>query len=101
MAEGAEMKNRMTDLNDHLFMQLERLANEDLTAEQISSEVDRADAMVKVADKIVDNARLTLQACELVAKHGDRFMKHLPMIGGPDAPAPVLDFKKKVEGGGQ
>lgn len=93
------MKNRLSDLNDHLFMQLERLADESLTTEQIGAEVDRADAIVKVADKIVDNARLNLQACELVAKHGDRFMKHLPMITPPSEPAPVLDFKKKVEGG--
>lgn len=93
------MKNRLSDLNDHLFAQLERLANEELTAEQVGTEVDRADAIVKVADKIVDNARLTLQACELVAKHGDRFLKHLPMIGETTTPTPVLDFKKKVEGG--
>lgn len=93
------MKNRLSDLNDHLFTQLERLASDQLSAEQIGSEVDRADAIVKVADKIVDNARLTLQACELVAKHGDRFMKHLPMIGDASSPAPVLDFTKKVEGG--
>ncbi|WP_210212733.1 hypothetical protein [Mesorhizobium sp. M7A.F.Ca.ET.027.03.2.1] len=77
-------------------MQLERLDDATLTTEQIASEVARTEAIVKVADKIVDNARLNLQACELVAKHGDRFMKHLPMIGAPDAPA--LDFKKKVEG---
>lgn len=77
------MKNRLTDLNDHLFMQLERLANEEMTPEQITAEVQRTAAIVDVADKIVDNARLTLSACDLVAKHGDRFMKHLPMIGGP------------------
>jgi ribosomal protein L17 len=81
------MKNRLSDLNNHLFAQLERLAEETLTAEQIESEVKRAAAIVQVADKIVDNAKLTLQACDLVAKHGDRFIKHLPMIGGPDAPA--------------
>ncbi len=81
------MKNRLSDLNDHLFMQLERIADENLSTEQIESEVQRADAIVKVADKIVDNARLTLQACDLVAKHGDRFMKHLPMIGGPQGDA--------------
>lgn len=91
-------KNRLTDLNDHLFMQLERLSDDNLTAEQIEAEVSRADAIVAVADKIVDNARLTLQACEIVAKHGDRFIKHLPMIGEP-AQGAVLDFKKKVEGG--
>ncbi|MER8615999.1 hypothetical protein NKG99_03960 [Mesorhizobium sp. M1409] len=77
------MKNRLTDLNDHLFMQMERLANEELTPEQIASEVERTDAMVHVADRIVENAKLNLQACELVAKHGDRFMKHLPMIAPP------------------
>lgn len=78
------MKNRLTDLNDHLFAQLERLSEEGLSPEQIETEVKRAGAMVNVADKIVDNARLTLQACDLVAKHGDRFAKHLPMISAPD-----------------
>jgi hypothetical protein len=77
------MKNRLTDLNDHLFMQLERLSEEGLSSEKIEDEVKRARAMVDVADKIVDNARLSLQACDLVAKHGDRFMKHLPMLSGP------------------
>lgn len=92
------MKNRLSDLNNHLFAQLERLSEEDMSTEKIEDEVKRADAMVKVADKIVDNARLNLQACELVAKHGDRFMKHLPMLAEPAQPAPVLDFRKKVEG---
>lgn len=77
------MKNRLTDLNDHLFAQLERLAEESLTPEQIESEAQRSEAIVKVADKIVDNARLQLQACKLIADHGDRFMKHLPMLGSP------------------
>lgn len=80
------MKNRLTDLNDHLFAQMERLSDEDLTAEQIEAEVKRTDAIVQVADKIVDNARLGLQAAKLIADHGDRFMKHLPMIAAPTAP---------------
>lgn len=78
------MKNRLSDLNDHLFMQLERLQDETLSAEQIETEVKRSAAIVEVSDKIVDNARLQLQACKLIADHGDRFMKHLPMLGGPD-----------------
>ncbi len=81
------MKNNLSDLNNHLFMELERLSDEGLSPEQIESEVQRARAIVDVADKIVDNARLTLQACDLVAKHGDRFMKHLPMISAPDKDA--------------
>lgn len=77
------MKNRLYDLNNHLFMQLERLAEEGLTAEQIESEVKRTGAIVDVADKIVDNAKLHLDACKLVAQHGDRFSKHLPMLSAP------------------
>lgn len=74
------MKNRLTDLNDHLFVQLERLGADGLSGEAIATEVQRAQAIVLVADKIVTNARLQLDACKLVAEHGDRFAKSLPMI---------------------
>ncbi|WP_316978019.1 hypothetical protein [Shumkonia mesophila] len=80
------MKNRLTDLNDHLFMQLERLSNEELSGEQIEQEVKRTDALVKVADQIIGGAHLQLSACKLVADHGDRFFQHLPMLGGPKEP---------------
>lgn len=78
------MKNRLTDLNDHLFAQLERLSEEDLTSEKIEDEVKRSEAIVKISDQIVGNARMTLEACKLVAAHGDRFAKHLPMIAKAD-----------------
>ena len=59
------MKNKLSDLNDHLFMQLERLGDEDLTPEQIEQEAKRADAMVEVADRIVGNAALQLKAASM------------------------------------
>jgi hypothetical protein len=74
------VKNKLTDLNDHLFTQLERLADESLSGEAIDSEIKRAVAIVQVADKIVDNARLQLAACKLVAETGDRFVKPLAML---------------------
>ena len=74
------MKNKLTDLNDHLFMQLERLGDEDLDAEKIEQEAKRADAMVQVADQIIRNADLQLKAATLIANHGDRFKPMLPMI---------------------
>lgn len=74
------MKNRLTDLNDYLFAQLERLADEDLTGEAIATEIKRSEAVVQVADKIVDNARLQLAAAKMLADNGDQYRKHLPMI---------------------
>lgn len=80
------MKNRLTDLNDYLFAQLERLADEDLSPDKIEAEIKRADAIVQVADTIVVNARLQLDACKLVAEHGTGFGKNLPMLAGSTEP---------------
>jgi hypothetical protein len=76
------VKNKLIDLNNHLFAQLERLSEENLTAEQIGQEVQRTDAIVSVAEQIVRNADLQLKAVHLVAVHGDRFRSALPMIEG-------------------
>ncbi|MFG6535757.1 MULTISPECIES: hypothetical protein [Sulfitobacter] len=76
-------KNKLTDLNDHLFAQLERLSDEDLDEKAIAKEVQRASAMVSVADKITSNADLQLKAAKLFAEHGEKVLNHLPQIGGP------------------
>lgn len=75
------MKNKLSDLNDHLFAQLERLSDESLTTEQITQEVQRTDAIVDVSEQIVRNADLQLKAVKLLADHGDRFRPQLTMIG--------------------
>lgn len=74
------MKNKLTDLNDHLFMALERLNDEDLDADKIETEAKRADAIVAVAEQIVRGADLQLKAVTILANHGDRFKPHLTMI---------------------
>ncbi len=75
------MKNKLTDLNNHLFAQLERLGDEDLSPERIEQEVKRAEAIVQVADQIVRNADLQLKAITLLSQH-ERMRPHLTMIGG-------------------
>lgn len=76
------MKNKLSDLNDHLFAQLERLSEEGLTAEQIEQETRRGAAMVAVADSIIRNADLTFKAATFVAQHGDRFRPALSGLIG-------------------
>lgn len=76
-------KNKLSDLNDHLFMQIERLGDEELTREQIETETVRAKAIVNVADQIISNASLQLRAASLMAEYGQPFENHLPQIEGP------------------
>lgn len=78
------MKNKLGDLNNHLFAQLERLADEEMTAEQIDQEVKRAEAIVSLSDQIIGNADLQLKAAKLWAEHGSAIMPMLPKIGSGD-----------------
>jgi len=75
------MKNKLGDLNNALFAQLERLGAEELAGDALAAEIQRANAIVQVGDSIITNARLQLEAVKLVAEHGDRVAKHLPMLG--------------------
>lgn len=75
------MKNNLSDLNNHLFAQLDRLAVDSLTPDQIEQEVKRADAIVSLADQVSRNADLQLKAAKLYAEHGQAVLPHLPQIG--------------------
>lgn len=60
------MKNKLVDLNDHLFAQLERLSDEDLSGDKLREEIDRSKAVSCIAKDIVQNASLVLQAQKAV-----------------------------------
>ncbi len=64
------MKNTLGDLNNHLFAQLERLGDEDLSTEELEREINRSDAITKVATQIINNGALVLKAKQA---HEDRF----------------------------
>lgn len=83
------MKNRLSDLNNHLFAQLERLSDEDLTADQIEQEAKRGEAIVQVADTIIRNAALQIQAAKIAYEAGANPVPYLPAPGV--AAAPVIE----------
>lgn len=56
------MKNRLIDLNNHLFAQMKRLSEESLDKEKLEHEISRTKAITSVATQIIDNARLVLDA---------------------------------------
>ena len=67
------MKNKLVDLNNHLFAQLERLGDESLTGDALAAEVNRSLAITGVAREIISNGNLVLKARTIAAgnMHGD------------------------------
>jgi hypothetical protein len=59
------MKNTLGDLNNHLFSQLERLGDEDLSGDKLAEEINRAKAITSVATQIIANGTLVLEARKL------------------------------------
>ncbi|MFU1797351.1 hypothetical protein ACM1RC_26030 [Paenibacillus azoreducens] len=59
------MRNTLGDLNNHLFAQLERLSDEELTGEKLSDEINRAKAVTSVASQIIANGTLVLEGIKL------------------------------------
>lgn len=75
------MTHRLSDLNNHLFAQLDRLSGKGLTGDALEAEVKRADAIVKVADQVTENAKTCLTAAKLFGEFGAQVMPYLPQIG--------------------
>jgi hypothetical protein len=73
------IKNRLIDLNDHLFEQMERLNDDELSGEALTQEITRAKAMSFVASQIIGNARLALDAQVAI---NDGLLKNPPKMLG-------------------
>ena len=74
-------RNKLADLNNHLFAQLERLGEEELTVEEIHKEVSRGKAISHLASTVINNAKMQIEAMRLVA-HGEYTVNELPEFIG-------------------
>lgn len=72
------MKNTLGDLNNHLFAQLEKLSDEDLSEEELDKEIQRSEAMTKIADQIIKNGDLQLKAMKHMDEYGYERQKTVP-----------------------
>ncbi len=50
-------RNGMNDLRDHLFAALERLNDDELTPEQLSTEVEKAQAISNLSNSVINSAK--------------------------------------------
>ncbi len=65
------MKNTLSDLNNHLFMALERLNDDELSEEQLDRELKRSNSVAKIAESIVHNADIQIRALRLKGEMGN------------------------------
>ena len=63
------VKNKLGDLNNHLFETLERLNDDTLMSEDLEKEISRAGAITRVGKTIIDNGALMLSA----TMHADEY----------------------------
>ena len=75
------MKNTLADLNNVLFEQLERLQDDDLDQDGLNKEIQRTDAVQKVAKTIIENGQLALNAKKHLDDYGMGDKVELPMLG--------------------
>lgn len=64
----------MVDLTDALFRQLKAFEKENMTEEEIKSEVLKTKAVVDVANVLVDVAKLSLEAQKEQSMSGEKVM---------------------------
>lgn len=64
-------QNKLTDLNNHLFEEMERLMDDDLSGEDMKKEIKRANAITSVSNQIISNMRLQTEIVQMAYDMGD------------------------------
>ncbi|VXB88788.1 Phage protein [Bacillus altitudinis] len=77
-----KMRNTLGDLNNHLFAQLERLSDEDLKGEELQEEIERSKAVTDVANRIISNGALVLQAQKFHTEYKSKDLEKPKMLEG-------------------
>lgn len=75
-------KKNLSDLNDMLFAQLERLSNPELEGDKLDAEVQRTELMCKVSGQIIGSANTVLSALKFKDQAMDAALKLPPVIEG-------------------
>ena len=69
------MKNTISDLNNYLFEQLERLNDDELTPEQLERELSKADAVCKLSGQIIQTSELAFRTMKHLDEYGYNTIK--------------------------
>lgn len=62
--------SKLDDLNEYLFLSLDRITNDDLSDEDLDREIKRAASVTKIAQTIINNGNLALSAMNAANEYG-------------------------------
>jgi hypothetical protein len=65
------MKNKISDLRNHMFAALERLGNENISPEDLQKEIERSRAISEVGKVIVESAKTEVLYAKMTGKRQD------------------------------
>lgn len=74
------MKNTLSDLNNYLFECIERITDDELSAEELDKEIKRSNAVQNVAKNIIENSKLALDAKKHFDEYGIDCNVNLPLL---------------------
>lgn len=78
----SKTKNKLTDLNNLLFEQLERLNDETLKGDALQEEISRANSVTRISQSIISNASLILDAAKFADERIDLNNKATELLIG-------------------
>lgn len=62
-------RNKIIDLNNHLFEQLERLNNEELSKDELDIEFKRTKSMTMISTQILKTQKLNLDSITIAERY--------------------------------
>lgn len=73
--------NNLTNLNDILFNQINRLENDEISDEQLEKEIKKSQEITKLSVVILNNAKLALEAQKQFDEYGTGRTVDIPLLG--------------------
>lgn len=61
-------KNKLSDLRDHLFSALERIDDDQLTSDQLESEIKKANAVANLSSMIIQSAKIEVDFIKVTGR---------------------------------
>ena len=86
------MKNKMQDVRNHLVAQMEALGDENISAEEMTARVKRANATVGLAGAYIDSVKVEVDAIRIADTCGffpASMEKPAQLVQLPSTPIPV------------